>query len=351
MAKQLLFDEQARAALREGIDALADAVKMTLGPRGRNVVLDKKFGPPTITNDGVTIDIVAMIFDYVFEDKEIQPPVKALVSKLQIPILKVALLDKTFFTQKNHPVRLYLDRVAQISIGCPPNVSREDELYKRIDQTVTTVTAQFESDLDIFTRELHALERFFEDYQQKAEERDKESAALAEKSAHKESIRYAIEVEVGVELAGEADEGAAVVVAVAIEDAVERVLHRFFHRLREQHHHHRRQRRNDPVVRVGFISEEDANRLAKRQVQESARTEERGVRQTALDDHLDVTQSIAHDGRRKRQRHEAERNRRELQRQRRVHAERPRQRVEERVGTNTEQRTPRDPAELSASGE
>jgi chaperonin GroEL len=55
MAKQLLFDEQARQALRDGIDALADAVKMTLGPKGRNVVLDKKFGAPTITNDGVTI--------------------------------------------------------------------------------------------------------------------------------------------------------------------------------------------------------------------------------------------------------------------------------------------------------
>src|SRR5487761_2569403 len=55
MAKQLLFDEDARYALRRGIDALADAVKMTLGPRGRNVVLDKKFGSPTITNDGVTI--------------------------------------------------------------------------------------------------------------------------------------------------------------------------------------------------------------------------------------------------------------------------------------------------------
>ncbi len=55
MAKQLLFDEQARAALRGGIDQLADAVRITLGPRGRNVVLDKKFGPPTITNDGVTI--------------------------------------------------------------------------------------------------------------------------------------------------------------------------------------------------------------------------------------------------------------------------------------------------------
>src|SRR4051794_6188764 len=55
MAKQLLFDEEARHALKRGIDALADAVKITLGPKGRNVVLDKKFGAPTITNDGVTI--------------------------------------------------------------------------------------------------------------------------------------------------------------------------------------------------------------------------------------------------------------------------------------------------------
>ncbi len=55
MAKQLLFDQEARQALKNGIDALADAVKITLGPKGRNVVLDKKFGAPTITNDGVTI--------------------------------------------------------------------------------------------------------------------------------------------------------------------------------------------------------------------------------------------------------------------------------------------------------
>ena len=55
MAKQLLFDTDARAALKRGVDALADAVKITLGPKGRNVVLDKKFGAPTVTNDGVTI--------------------------------------------------------------------------------------------------------------------------------------------------------------------------------------------------------------------------------------------------------------------------------------------------------
>src|SRR3990172_7167221 len=55
MAKQLIYEEEARHALKNGIDALADAVKITLGPKGRNVVLDKKFGAPSITNDGVTI--------------------------------------------------------------------------------------------------------------------------------------------------------------------------------------------------------------------------------------------------------------------------------------------------------
>jgi chaperonin GroEL len=53
--KELKFDAEARKALEQGVDAVANAVKVTLGPRGRYVVLDKKFGAPTITNDGVTI--------------------------------------------------------------------------------------------------------------------------------------------------------------------------------------------------------------------------------------------------------------------------------------------------------
>ncbi len=55
MAKQIIFGEEARKALEKGVNQLAEAVKITLGPKGRNVVLDKKFGSPTITNDGVTI--------------------------------------------------------------------------------------------------------------------------------------------------------------------------------------------------------------------------------------------------------------------------------------------------------
>ena len=55
MAKQILFKEEARAALKRGVDKLAEVVKVTLGPRGRHVALDKGFGSPTITSDGVTV--------------------------------------------------------------------------------------------------------------------------------------------------------------------------------------------------------------------------------------------------------------------------------------------------------
>jgi len=55
MAKQIIFDSAARTALKRGVDQLADTVKVTLGPKGRNVIIEKKFGAPTVTKDGVTV--------------------------------------------------------------------------------------------------------------------------------------------------------------------------------------------------------------------------------------------------------------------------------------------------------
>ena len=55
MAKQIIFNDEARGALKRGVDALANAVKITLGPKGRNVVLDRGYGAPTVTKDGVTV--------------------------------------------------------------------------------------------------------------------------------------------------------------------------------------------------------------------------------------------------------------------------------------------------------
>ena len=57
MAKEILFNIDARDQLKKGVDALANAVKVTLGPKGRNVIIEKKFGAPHITKDGVTVDV------------------------------------------------------------------------------------------------------------------------------------------------------------------------------------------------------------------------------------------------------------------------------------------------------
>ena len=59
MAKEIQYDVEARSALKNGVDKLANAVKVTLGPKGRNVVIEKKFGAPTVTKDGVTVATVS----------------------------------------------------------------------------------------------------------------------------------------------------------------------------------------------------------------------------------------------------------------------------------------------------
>ena len=55
MAKEVIFEQEARAKILKGVDGLANAVRVTLGPKGRNVIIDKSFGSPTITKDGVTV--------------------------------------------------------------------------------------------------------------------------------------------------------------------------------------------------------------------------------------------------------------------------------------------------------
>jgi len=76
MAKDLIFQEEARRALERGVNAVANAVKVTLGPKGRNVVLEKKFGSPTITKDGVTVA----------KDIELSKPLENIGAKLLIEI-------------------------------------------------------------------------------------------------------------------------------------------------------------------------------------------------------------------------------------------------------------------------
>jgi len=98
-----------------------------------------------------TIDIVSMMFDYILADTNIPEFIKSQVILLQIPMVKVAILDKTFFAKKNHPARQLLNEMAYIADTLDEGVEPEnDPIFQQIEYTVTRVLSEFESNIELF---------------------------------------------------------------------------------------------------------------------------------------------------------------------------------------------------------
>jgi hypothetical protein len=110
--------------------------------------------------DAMTIDIIAMLFDYVFEDTAIPDAVKALLAKLQIPVLKVAIMDKAFFSKKAHPARRLLDVLAEASLCFAGHANKEDPLFQKIESIVDRLHHEFETDVALFEQVLADFEAF-----------------------------------------------------------------------------------------------------------------------------------------------------------------------------------------------
>ncbi|MBL8510146.1 MAG: DUF1631 domain-containing protein [Betaproteobacteria bacterium] len=110
--------------------------------------------------DVVTIDIIAMLFDYIFEDKGIHDSVKVLIGRLQIPILKIAILDKTFFSNKSHPGRRLLDAVAGAAVCFVNGVSDDEPLYQKIESLIDHVYQKFDTDIQLIATALADFEQF-----------------------------------------------------------------------------------------------------------------------------------------------------------------------------------------------
>ena len=109
--------------------------------------------------DAVLVDAVAMLFDVVFEDAAIPDHLKAQIARLQIPVLKAAMLDRNFFSQSNHPVRRMLDAIATLSVHLPDNEAGHARLAV-ISEIVSRVIDNFEKDVAVFdmaAAELEAL--------------------------------------------------------------------------------------------------------------------------------------------------------------------------------------------------
>ena len=113
--------------------------------------------------EAVTIDIVAMLFDFIFEDAHIPVAIKALISRLQIPVLKVVMLDPGFFADRQHPARRFLGSISGISIRWGSSVDETDPLYNKLAELIERIQAEFENDVEVFGTALTELEAFVDE--------------------------------------------------------------------------------------------------------------------------------------------------------------------------------------------
>ena len=119
--------------------------------------------------ESMTIEMVAMLFDFIFETKDLPDGIKALLARLQIPVLKAAMLDGAFFAKKSHPSRLLVNGLAQAGLGWAPAMGPEDPLYRKIDEIVHQILDNFSDDLAIFDEQREDLEAFLAEEEKAAE--------------------------------------------------------------------------------------------------------------------------------------------------------------------------------------
>lgn len=120
-------------------------------------------------NDDDIIDVIGMLFDFILDDKNLVDSVKSLLSRLQIPIIKIALQDKSFFRSKNHPARKLLNELASAGLGVTDNITAQDNpLYLKLESLVNRVSNEQaqESDISFFEELLEDLHRFLTQFNQ-----------------------------------------------------------------------------------------------------------------------------------------------------------------------------------------
>lgn len=162
--------------------ARADAVKGYLHRQLRAARAED--ARPIARREEDLIDMVSLLFEFILADDNLPDSVKALISRLQIPVIKVAILEKSLLGRKNHPVRLLLNALAQAGIGLDPGEGiAENPVFKRIEATVHRVLDQFDQDVNLFSELLDEFTAFMQKENQRsgvAEERARQATQSKE---------------------------------------------------------------------------------------------------------------------------------------------------------------------------
>ena len=146
--------------------------------------------------DDLMLELVTLLFDYVLDDKAIPTALKALIGRLQIPLLKVAILDKALFARKNHPARRLLNALAGAAVGWDENRDGNDELFHAVEGVVQRVLKDFDKNVELFSELLTEFETFLAAQEQRAQQRAELSVKILQGRERLDLAKAAAEAEV-----------------------------------------------------------------------------------------------------------------------------------------------------------
>ncbi len=152
--------------------------------------------------DDDVINLVAMLFDFILDDEGLPSEIKALIGRLQIPLLKVAIADKTFFSNEEHDARLLLNTLARAGCQWDPQQGYDDETYQRIDRAVHAIIDDYDEDAALFSELLAEFESFFSDQRARAERVAERVREAEEGKARAEQAADAVRRYIDARLAG-----------------------------------------------------------------------------------------------------------------------------------------------------
>ena len=152
--------------------------------------------------DEDVINLVSMLFDFILDDDDLPTAMKALIGRLQIPILKVAILDKSFFNAETHPARRLLNALAKAGIGWSSREQGGDALYGKIEEVVFRILNEFIDDLGIFDELLEEFTAFHEQQQKREETVDQRTRDSEEGKARAELARAMVQQTLNRRLSG-----------------------------------------------------------------------------------------------------------------------------------------------------
>ena len=178
-----ILQSQSQASQAQA-ESVADAAKIVQQLKQELLDQAQRLGGTANSNYAVssadedTIDLVGMLFEFILQDRNLPPQIQALIGRLQIPYLKIAILDKHLFAQKTHPARRLLDAMAEAGKSWSAESDVDNKLHDRIRAVVETILSDFDDDLAVIEHELAGFEQFLHQHKRRAELAEQRAAEV-----------------------------------------------------------------------------------------------------------------------------------------------------------------------------